>query len=135
MQNLLRALLLLLFALLSSGAHAGFVANGVCYADTSQAADAYFSSQPVSVSPGSTSYFQKMEKHVDGNWFLAVYQMDTGSSTLVSESQISAPSFAPCPDFDPSFAGSVFAFFFMSTLVLWLTSKYSGVILTAIRSF
>jgi hypothetical protein len=79
----------------------GALIGNRCYADQSQAADAYYSAVAPSQTPGATSYLSVFEK-VSGAWKLRRYQVDTGGSVaLLTESPVPALAFPSCDPYEP----------------------------------
>ena len=67
-----------------------------CYSSNSEAADVYYSSQPIVVVPGETMYMAQYSK-VGTNWNVAQYtKTGTSNWTLQSTKPVPFPAFPEC---------------------------------------
>jgi len=82
----------------------GFLAQGVCYASSSDAADALFSSGSPSVVPGATTYTAWFEK-AGGVWQLHRQSIAGGVVTDLGATAQVAPTFPGCDPTENFFDG------------------------------
>ncbi|WP_092599673.1 hypothetical protein [Ralstonia sp. 25mfcol4.1] len=83
----------------------GALVGGRCYANQSDAADAYFSAVAPAQTPGATTYLSEFVK-VSGNWVLRRYQVDSGGAVaMLSDASVPAISFPTCDPQGPFFDG------------------------------
>ena len=123
----------------------GYQVGAVCYATTTEAASAFFSSKAVDIVPlpdGTIKEIDYLYNSTTNVWGIRVTDLnlvDHATRTIVHASNlpINSNAFAPCNfvnyQFDPVLAAGLWMFSLTMVIGCWLLAKNAGIILAMIR--